>query len=178
MRPMLSSGSARAVAVVAMLVAVGAILGIVETAFAPAIPVPGVRLGLANLAVVLALALVGRGAALRVTLLRVLVVALATGSLGGPAFAMALAGALCSWAVMAWLSSLRSLSVIGWSVGGAAAHVAAQLAVASLLTGTAVPLLLAPFSLLLALGCGLVIGYSSHLLVSRLPLTSAEFGAR
>jgi len=121
---------------------------------------------------------VGRGAALRVTLLRVLVVALATGSLGGPAFAMALAGALCSWAVMAWLSSLRSLSVIGWSVGGAAAHVAAQLAVASLLTGTAVPLLLAPFSLLLALGCGLVIGHSSHLLLSRLPLVSAEFSAR
>jgi len=178
MRPTLSSGSARAVALVAMLIAVGAILGIVETALAPAIPIPGVRLGLANLAVVLALALVGRGAALRVSLLRVLVVALATGSLGGPAFAMALSGAICSWAVMAWLSRLRSVSVIGWSVGGAAAHVAAQLAVASMFTGTAVPFLLAPFSLLLALGCGLVIGYSSHLLVSRLPLMSAEFGAR
>jgi heptaprenyl diphosphate synthase len=178
MRPTPSSGSARMVATVAMLVAVGAILGIVETALAPAIPVPGVRLGLANLAVVLAVALVGRGAALRVTLLRVLVVALATGSLGGPAFAMALAGAVASWAVMAWLSTFRSVSPIGWSVGGAAAHVGAQLLVASALTGTVVPLLLAPLSLLLALGCGLVIGYSSRLLLSRLPLVSAEFGTR
>jgi heptaprenyl diphosphate synthase len=178
MRPTPSSGSARAIATVAMLVAVGAILGIVETALVPSLPVPGVRLGLANLAVVLALPLAGRAAALRVSVLRVLVVALATGALGGPAFAMALSGAVASWGVMAWLSARRSVSPIGWSVGGAAAHVAAQLLIASLLTGTVAPLLLAPVSLLLALACGLVIGYSSRLLLSRLPLLNAQFVAR
>lgn len=178
MRPTLSAGSAKAVATVAMLVAVGAILGIVESALVPSLPVPGVRLGLANLAVVLALPIVGRAGALRVSILRVLVVAFATGALGGPGFAMALAGALSSWAVMAWLSGRRSVSPIGWSVGGAAAHVAAQLLVASLLTSTAAPLLLAPVSLMLALGCGLVIGYSSRLLLSRLPLVYGEFVTR
>jgi heptaprenyl diphosphate synthase len=178
MRPTSSSGSARVVATVAMLVAVGAILGIVETALVPSLPVPGVRLGLANLAVVLALSVVGRAAALRVTVLRVLIVALATGSLGGPAFAMALAGALASWAVMAWLAARRSVSPIGWSVGGAAAHVAAQLLAASLITGSGAALLLAPVSLALALGCGLVIGYASRLLLSRLPLVYPEFGTR
>jgi heptaprenyl diphosphate synthase len=161
-----------------MLVAVGAILGIVETALVPSLPVPGVRLGLANLAVVLALPLVGRAGALRVSILRVLVVALATGALGGPGFAMALAGAAASWGVMAFLASRASVSPIGWSVGGAAAHVTAQLIVASLLTGTAAPLLLAPVSLLLALACGLVIGYSSRLLLARLPLVYAEPVAR
>ncbi len=174
MRPTPSSGSARAVATVAMLVAVGAILGIVETALVPSLPVPGVRLGLANLAVVLALPLVGRAGALRVSILRVLVVALATGAFGGPGFAMALAGAVASWVAMAWLAGRASVSPIGWSVGGAAAHVSAQLVVASIVTGTAAPLLLAPVSLLLALACGLVIGYSSRLLLARLPLVHME----
>ena len=178
MRPMPSSGSARAVARVAMLVAVGAILGILETALVPTLPIPGVRLGLANLAVVLALPVIGRAAALRVSLMRVLVVAVATGALGGPGFAMAVAGAVASWAVMAWLAARRSVSPVGWSVGGAAAHATAQLLVAAVLTGTAAPLLLAPVSLLVALGCGLVIGYTSHLLLSRLPLLDPEFGTR
>jgi heptaprenyl diphosphate synthase len=164
------------VATVAMLVAAGAILGIVESALAPVLPIPGVRLGLANLVVVLALPIVGRAAALRVSVLRVLIVAVATGALGGPAFAMALAGAMASWAVMAWLAGRRSVSPIGWSVGGAAAHVAAQLVVASVLAGSAAPLLLAPVSLLLALACGLVIGYASRLLLSRLPLVYPEVG--
>jgi len=178
MRPTPSSGSARAVAMVAMLVAVAAVLGIVESSLVPALPIPGVRLGLANLAVVLALSLVGRAAALRVSVLRVVVVALATGALGGPAFAMALSGAVASWVVMAWLAGLRTVSPIGWSVAGAAAHVSAQLVVASLITGSGAALLFAPVSLALALGCGLVIGYASRLLLSRLPLVYPEFGTR
>jgi heptaprenyl diphosphate synthase len=155
-------------------VAVGAVLGILETALVPSLPIPGVRLGLANLAVVLALPLAGRVAALRVSGLRVLVVAVATGAVGGPGFAMAIAGAAASWAVMAWLSTRSSVSPLGWSVGGAAAHVMAQLAVASLLAGTLAPLLLAPISLILALGCGLVVGFSARLLLSRLPLLDLE----
>jgi NhaP-type Na+/H+ or K+/H+ antiporter len=56
--------------------------------------------------------------------------------------------------------------------------VSAQLVVASLFTGTAAPLLLAPVSLLLALACGLVIGYSSRLLLTRLPLVETQFVTR
>ena len=178
MRPTRSSASARSIATVAMLVAVGAVLGIVESAVAPSLVVPGVRLGLANLVVVIAIPFVGRAGALRVSLLRVLIVSLATGALGGPGFAMALTGALASWAVMAGLSTIRSVSAIGWSVGGAAAHVTAQLAVVALLAGTAAPLLLLPVSLALALACGLVIGYSSRLLLARVPLAFTEPATR
>lgn len=161
-----------------MLVAVGSILGILEASMVPVFPVPGVRLGLANIAVVLALACLGRAGALRASLLRVVVVALATGAIGGPGFAMALSGAVASWAVMAGLYSRGSVSVIGCSVGGAAAHVLAQLLAASVLAGSFSPLLLAPLSLGLALACGLVIGYVSRLLLSRLPLAYPEFGTR
>lgn len=176
MRPMRSYADARTLTTVALLVAVGAVLGLVESSIIPALPVPGVRLGLGNLAVVLALSLVGRAAALRVSALRVVIVAVATGALGGPGFAMAVAGALASWAVMSLLSRLRGVSAIGWSVGGAAAHVLAQLFVASWIAGSAAPLLLSPIALALAVSCGLVIGYSSRLLLSRLPLMRSELG--
>ena len=157
----------------ALLVAVGSVLGIVESSLVPPLPVPGVRLGLANIAVVVALALYGRTAALHVGLLRVLVVGLATGTLAGPAFALALVGTLAAWAVMSLLAAAPGVSAIGRSVAGAAAHVAAQLALAALLIGSPSPLLFAPVSLLLALPCGLAVGYAAHLLLSRLPLTQA-----
>jgi heptaprenyl diphosphate synthase len=154
----------------ALLVAVGAILGLVESALVPPLPVPGVRLGLANLAVVLALAIFGRAAALRVAVLRVVIVALAMGSLAGPSFVLALGGAVAAWAVMAALVAFPGVSAIGRSVAGAAAHVVVQLLLAALLVGNPSALLLAPVSLALALPCGLAIGYCARLLLIRLPL--------
>lgn len=164
----------RGLAVAGLLVALGAVLGLVESAIVPPLPVPGVRLGLANLVVVLAIVVLGPRASFGVSLGRVVLVGIASGSLLGPAGALSLAGATAAWCVMAGLS-LRTgaCSVIGLSVAGAAAHVTAQLGAASLLTGTAAPLSFAPLSLLLSLACGLAVGYSARLLLSRLPLTAA-----
>jgi heptaprenyl diphosphate synthase len=166
--------SVRALATTGLLVAMGAVLGLVESALLPALPVPGVRLGLANVAVVLALSLLGPARALAVSLLRVLVVAIATASLGGPAGLLATCGAVAAWCAMAALWRFgATFSVIGWSVAGSAAHVAGQLLAACVVTGTLAPLLLSPLSLALAAVCGLAIGYSARLLLSRLPLSRA-----
>lgn len=158
----------------ALLVAVGSVLGLVENAVLPPFPVPGVRLGLANIAVVLALILVGRAAALRVALLRVAIVGLAAGSLGGPGFLLAVGGAIAAWAVMSPLSRMRQVSSLGMSVAGAAAHVAAQLVLAAVLTGGPAPLLFVPLSLCLAVPCGLAIGSVVQVLTARLPLVQAH----
>jgi heptaprenyl diphosphate synthase len=163
--------SARTVAIVGLLVAVGAVLGLLESSVMPPLPVPGVRLGIANVATVLALALVGARPALWTGLMRVLVVGLAVGSFGGPATLLAFSGALAAWSVMAGLARFGGrFSVVGWSVAGACAHVVGQLAAACLVTGSPGPLLFAPLSLGLALVCGLAVGYSARLLLSRLPL--------
>jgi heptaprenyl diphosphate synthase len=162
---------ARALAAAGLLIALGSVLGLLENAVMPPLPVPGVRLGLANIAVVLALGILGRRGALLVSLGRVAVVGILSGSLGGPAALLAVAGAMASWAVMAALSAGRErFSVIGWSVGGAAAHVAGQLVAAGLVTGSPAVFAFAPVSLVLALACGLAVGYSSRLLFSRLPV--------
>ncbi len=161
----------RSLATAGLLVALGAVLGLVESSILPPLPVPGVRLGLANIAVVLALFLLGPRKALVVSILRVVLVGMAAGSLGGPAGLLALAGAVCAWAVMAGMASRGdAFSVVGWSVAGAAAHVIGQLVAACLVVGSAAPLLFAPVSLALSLGCGLSVGYSVRLLLSRLPL--------
>lgn len=163
--------STRALATAGLLVALGAVLGLVESALVPPLPVPGVRIGIANIAVVLALALLGPRKALAVSVLRVIVVGIAAGTLGGPSLLLALAGALCAWAVMAVLSVRGGVfSVVGWSVAGAAAHVGGQLLAASALTASPAPLLFAPVSLGLALVCGLAVGFAARLLLSRLPL--------
>jgi heptaprenyl diphosphate synthase len=165
------SWGSRAIATAGLLVALGAVLGLVESAFVPPLPVPGVRIGIANIALVLALALLGPGKALAVSVLRVVLVGLAAGTLGGPSLMLALAGALGAWAVMAALSTRGArFSVVGWSVAGAAAHVVCQLIAASVLTGSSAPLLFAPVSLSLALVCGLSVGLAARLLLLRLPL--------
>ncbi len=154
-----------------LLVALGAVLGLVENAIVPPLPVPGVRLGLANIAVVLALTMLGSRRALLVSVLRVVIVGIAAGSLGGPAGLLALSGAVSSWAVMALLARHPGVfSVVGWAVAGAAAHVLGQLGAACVLTGSVAPLMLSPVSLVLSLACGLTIGHAARLLLSRLPV--------
>jgi heptaprenyl diphosphate synthase len=148
----------------------GAVLGLVETTLVAPVPLPGVRLGLANLAVVVALVSLGSRAALAVSVARVVVVGVAAGTLGGPGFALSFAGAIAAWAVMtALLRSGIAFSPIGLSVGGAAAHALAQLASASFLIGTTAPLGLAPISLAAAALFGVVVGVLATLVLDRVP---------
>jgi len=160
--------SARLAAETALLLTLASVLGYAESALLPPLPVPGLRLGLANLAVVLAFLRLGRPRALLVSLGRVVVVGVATGTLFGPVGALSSGGALASWAVMALLTRAEGrFTAIGWSVAGSAAHVVAQLFIASALVGSAAVVSLAPFSLALSLPTGLAIGLSARTVISR-----------
>ncbi|MDA3935936.1 MAG: Gx transporter family protein [Actinomycetota bacterium] len=160
----------RATAMTAMFLALASVLGLVEAMYMPPLPVPGAKIGLANLAVLLALVFLGPGRALFVSLGRVLVVGLATGMLGGPPFVLSMSGALVAWLVMWRLSAQgERYSVVGLSLGGAAGHTVAQLVAAVAVIGSAAPLLMMPYSLGMACFTGLAIGFTAHLLLSRLP---------
>ena len=138
----------------------------------PSLPVPGVRIGLANVAIVIALVTLGGRWCITISLMRVVVVGLATGTLLGPVGMLSAAGGAAAAGAMFLLARSRAFSVLGVSLGGSAAHVSAQLVVAVLLSGSTAPLLLLPLSLALSLPSGLVIGYSARLLLSRLPSRS------
>lgn len=167
--------SARPLAFTAAGISLAAVLGLVESWTVPALPVPGVRLGLANLAVVVSLALLGPRRALAVSLGKVLLVGLLAGTLLGPASLMALAGSVSSWCAMAALAGAGDrFTVVGWSAAGAFAHVLAQLLVACLLTGSSAPLVFAPLSLGLSLALGSAVGVAGRALLARQPLAAAS----
>lgn len=160
----------------AVLLAVAASLGLAESLWLPALPVPGMRLGLANLAVIVALVVLGPAEALFVSLGRVVIVGLATGMLFGPISVLSAAGAAASWAVMVALRSRGgAFSVVGWSVAGSAASVLSQLVAAAFLTSTPSVLSLAPLALALSLPSGLAIGLVARLLISRIFRLSVSF---
>lgn len=176
---MRSHAESSRVAWTASLLALACSLGLVESLLLPPLPVPGLKLGLANLAILAALVTIGPARALVISLGRVVIVGLATGSLFGPVGLLSLAGAIFAWAAMAAAMRLgrESLSVVGLSLAGAAAHVAGQLAAASALTGSLAPLYLAPLSLGLGILSGLLIGYSARLLLSRIPSPAISFAS-
>ncbi|MRR12026.1 Gx transporter family protein [bacterium] len=160
---------ARAVAGGAALLAVACVLGLVEASL-PALPVvPWLRLGFANIAVVVALATAGLGTAAIVSIGRVVIIGLATGSLFSPAFAMSAAGAFAALLAMAAVQALGSrFSMVGWSVAGSVSHVVAQFAAASVVLGTSSVLALAPPSALLAVVFGVLVGSLARVAVSRI----------
>lgn len=166
-----SAQDTRVLSAGAMLLALACILGLIEASL-PALPVaPWLRLGLANLAVVVALALYGPAIATAVSVGRVLIVSLAVGSLFTPVFIMALAGAMASLVAMCLArASIRGLSPVGWSAAGSAAHVVGQFAAASVLLSTGGLLALVPPSVVFALVFGVAVGSLAQMTVSRLSL--------
>jgi heptaprenyl diphosphate synthase len=159
----------RRVAAGSALLAVACVLGLVEAAL-PGVPfAPWLRFGFANIAVVIALALFGVKMAAVVSVGRVGIVGLATGSLLGPTSVLAAAGALASLVAM-WVLArhVPGTSPVGWSAAGSAAHVAAQLLAASVLLGSGSLLVLVPPSMLVALVLGALVGYLALIAASRL----------
>ena len=158
-----------------LLTGVSAILHIVESWLPLPLPLPGAKLGLANIVSLTALIWLGWRPALLVTACRVLLAALFSGSLLGPAFLMSLTGAVGSLLIMAAAHSwgCRLLSVIGISVIGAVSHNALQLMVAATLMSSGSILWYLPWLVLLAIPTGIITGagaavFTAH--ASRLPV--------
>lgn len=99
----------------AMLTAVAMILSYVESLL-PSVGIPGVKMGLANIAVIFALFRFGWKEAAALSLVRVVLVSLLFGSVG--AMLYSLAGAVLSLAVMALLRRIDRFSTVGISVAG------------------------------------------------------------
>jgi len=153
---------------VGMLVALGLVLQIIEGTIPPVLPLPGAKLGLANLATVAALVFLGPWEALAVNILRCLLGGLLRGSFVGLAISTT-AGTAATLVMMAlYRLPARFLSLTGVSIAGAVTHNAAQLGVAMLLVGFPGLRYYLPYLLLLALPTGFLIGVTAHRLCTAL----------
>lgn len=156
---MMRTGTRRLV-FLSMLVAMGTALHVVEGMLAIPLPVPGVKLGLANIVTVLAIYLYGLRDGLTVALLRVLLGSLIGGVFLAPGFLLGLTGAVSSTLIMAFLlKRTRCFSMIGVSMAGAVGHNIGQLLAASLLLQTSAVLYYLPILLLAGIPTGMFTGY-------------------
>lgn len=159
--------SARKLTVLSLTVAVAMLLSYIEHLLPSFVPIPGIKLGLANIATVFALYTLGRGYAAYVTLVRVLLSALLFGNPLGAIYA--LSGAVLALLGMCLLSLVPLFSEIGVSTAGGVLHNIGQITAAAIVMRTA-GLVVAYLPVMLIFGtiAGVCIGIASGLLIKRL----------
>ncbi|MGM9669390.1 MAG: Gx transporter family protein [Faecousia sp.] len=120
------------------------------------IPLPGVKLGLANIVTMMALYFLSGKITFSVLVVRCLLGSVFGG--GVTALAMSLTGGLFAFAAMALAKKLPFLSVFGVSILGAAAHNLGQVCAAAALLYSGYTFAYLPFLLLLSIPSGLLTG--------------------
>ena len=144
----------------------GAIVIAILESFIPSIGIPGVKLGLANIVILIILYELGIVEAIIVNLLRVLVVGLVRGTFLGMGFFMSLTGAVFSLGIMILFYLLiRKFSVVGVSVIGSIFHVGGQILIAMIYLGTAYIVLYLPVLAISAIITGVFVGIIAQLII-------------
>lgn len=156
----------------AMLTAMALALSYLENFFplSLVIPLPGVKLGLANIVTVFALYTLGPAQAMMILTARCLLGAIFAGNMNALIFS--LMGGFTAMLMMIFLSRRRHLSVYGVSIGGAAAHNCGQVAAAILTLGNSAPLYYLPVLLGMSLATGSLTGLVTALLFRALKHTN------
>lgn len=149
-----------------LLTALALVLSWVESLLPP-LGVPGVKLGLPNLAIVFALYRLGFREACVISLARVVLVTLLFGN--GAALAYSVAGAALSLGLMGLLKKTGKFSSVGVSVAGGVAHNAGQILVAMALLETSRLAWYLPVLWISGTVAGVLVGIVSGALVKRIP---------
>lgn len=157
--------SVHKIAILGVLTAAAIVIGIVES-YIPSIGIPGVKLGLANIMILVTLYELGILEAVFVDLLRVVVVGLVRGTIFGMGFFMSLAGAVLSLGIMiVFYLLIKKFSIIGVSVIGALFHVFGQILVSLIYLGTSYVFYYLPVIALSAIVTGVLVGITANLII-------------
>jgi heptaprenyl diphosphate synthase len=150
---------------VSMLVAAAMVLSYVESLIPPIVPIPGVKIGLANSVTLFALYSLGIREAGAISLVRVCLSALLFGNAVGLLYSAS--GAVLSFVMMVLLSRSRIFSCVGVSVVGGVAHNVGQVLAAMAVMQTAgLITYLAPL-LISGVIAGAIIGILSGILIKK-----------
>lgn len=150
----------------AMLVAFAMILSYIESLVPPLVAIPGVKLGLANIATVFVLYCLGERYAVAVSLLRVVLSSLLFGS--AVSLIYSLTGAVLSLVFMILLRRIGIFTPVGVSAAGGVAHNAGQIICAALIMENAgLTYYLAPLTVAgVITGC--VIGIAAGFVITKI----------
>ena len=157
------------VAFLGIFASVAIIFGYVESLIPVFVGIPGVKLGLANLAVVYVLEKYSVREAALISVVRILVIGFLFGNMFGILYS--LAGAFLSLTIMGLLKRSGRLSLIGISVAGGVSHNLGQLIVAMLIVENTSLIYYFPVLMISGIVTGLLIGWLSQETARRIHLS-------
>ena len=156
---------ARKVAASGLLLALAVLFGYVEAVIPVPMPVPGMKLGIANIVIVTILYLAGWKEAIVISALRVLIIGFLFGNLFSISYG--LAGTALSILGMALIRKAGRFSVVSVSALGGVLHNCGQILVATLVVIGFPWKWYLPVLMLAGLGAGIVTGFLNRLIIPR-----------
>lgn len=136
--------------------ALAILMGYVEMLIPVPVPIPGVKLGLANVIIIIMMYFMDTKSAFFVSLIRVVLSGLLFAGFAGLLYS--LAGAMLSFTVMALLKKTDKFSIVGVSIAGGVFHNVGQIIVAALAVENVKMAYYLPFLLVSGVVTGMVIG--------------------
>lgn len=147
----------RKMVLLANFLAIAIVLNIIESAI-PVIPVPGAKLGFANVITLIILYVYSFKDSSVITISRVFLVSLLTGKLLGPVFYMSMSGALLAMIAMGFFKKTNFFGILGVSVLGSVFHCIGQVIGGYFVIGSTAIILYLPIMLFLSIPAGVVTG--------------------
>ena len=156
----------RKLTLMAMLTAIALTIFLVEAQIPALVPIPGVKLGLANIVTVFAVFALGPGDAAAILFVRIFMGAVFAGNFSTVFYSGA--GGLCAILVTILLRKILTRRQL-WVAGalGAIAHSTGQMAMAVLITGTPGLVVYYPVMVVCSIITGLFTGLCAQLLLNR-----------
>ena len=149
----------------ALTISFAMVLSYIESRIPAFVAIPGIKVGLANIAVIFTIYKFGIKEAITVSLIRVLLVSMLFGA--PVSLIYSISGAVLSLFMMLLLKKLTPLSEVAISVTGGVMHNIGQIAAASFMLSTNVVLYYLPFLLVSGTVAGIVVGIVSAILVKK-----------
>lgn len=159
-------GKSMKTAYLGLLLALAVICGYIEALIPVPVPVPGMKLGLANLVIAAVLYLYGPVEAITVSLLRVLIIGFLFGNMFSIVYGMS--GAAASLISMALLKRTRAFGIIGVSALGGVVHNVAQVIAAVLILQGFPWRRYLPVLMLAGLAAGILVGLADRIVLPRI----------
>lgn len=139
-----------------LLVALAFIFSYIETLIPINLGIPGAKIGLANLVIIVALYIIGARNAFILSVVRIVLVGFTFGNLSSMVYS--LAGGMLSFLVMVAAKKTNKLSMTGVSVLGAVFHNVGQIIVAIFVVRTMEIIYYLPLLMLFGIVAGILIG--------------------
>ena len=157
------------IATYGVMAALAMILSYVEMQLPAFVAIPGVKMGLTNIVVIVALYKMGNKSAIFINIVRIIAVSLLFGTL--MSFVFSFAGGMLSTLVMILLKKTDKFSTVGVSVAGGITHNIGQILAAMLLLNTKAIIWYLPVLWLSGILSGLLIGLIGAIIVKRIKVS-------